>query len=136
VIILDWNGWEDTFDCLRSLAAASDVTAVWLVDIGSNTNRSDEALALWPGLRLISLNQNEGSDVNGNALYYRLRNLFLLGESAQGFARIQRNLDACHKAADAGDRLLIIVLRVLRWLRGLFTGRNAPPSPDRTSPQK
>ena len=60
VIILNWNGWEDTFDCLRSIATASDVTTVWLVDNGSNADRSDEARALLPGLRLISLSQNFG----------------------------------------------------------------------------
>ena len=60
VIILNWNGWEDTFKCLRSLANASDVTAVWLVDNGSDVDRSDEALRLWPGLRLIWLGQNFG----------------------------------------------------------------------------
>jgi len=60
VIVLNWNGWENTFDCLHSLAVASDVGAVWLVDNGSPTNRADEALAIMPELRLISLSQNIG----------------------------------------------------------------------------
>jgi GT2 family glycosyltransferase len=60
VIVLNWNGWDNTFECLRSLAKASDVTVAWLVDNGSDVNRSDEALALWPRLRLLSLDQNFG----------------------------------------------------------------------------
>jgi GT2 family glycosyltransferase len=60
VIILNWNGWEDTFTCLRSLASAPDVKQVWLVDNGSTENRSDEALALWPGLRVVQLPRNFG----------------------------------------------------------------------------
>src|SRR5215208_7058788 len=60
VIVLNWNGWEDTFNCLRSLAVASDLSAVWLVDNGSETNRAAEALAILPELRLISLSQNIG----------------------------------------------------------------------------
>jgi GT2 family glycosyltransferase len=60
VIVLNWNGWEDTFECLRSLANASDVTHVWLVDNGSDVNRANEALRLWPGLRLVFLSRNFG----------------------------------------------------------------------------
>jgi hypothetical protein len=60
VIIANWNGWEDTFRCLRSLANSPDVTVVWLVDNGSDVDRSDDALRLWPGLRVVSLRENFG----------------------------------------------------------------------------
>ena len=60
VIVLNWNGWEDTFACLRSLRDAPDVTHPWLVDNGSTVDRSDEALAIWPALRIIRLPVNYG----------------------------------------------------------------------------
>ncbi len=60
VIVLNWNGWDDTFACLRSLANAPDVTEVWLVDNGSEENRNEEARALLPGLRVVQLDRNFG----------------------------------------------------------------------------
>jgi GT2 family glycosyltransferase len=58
--VLNWNGWDDTLACLRSLRQARDVTAVWLVDNGSDHDRSDEAVAIWPGLRVLHLDRNYG----------------------------------------------------------------------------
>jgi GT2 family glycosyltransferase len=60
VMILNWNGWDDTFQCLRSVLACSDVDEVWLVDNGSNEDRSEEARAVYPGLRVLQLNENYG----------------------------------------------------------------------------
>lgn len=60
VIVLNWNGWEYTFACLESLRSAPDVTTVWLVDNGSTMDRSDEARAVWPGLRVLRLDSNYG----------------------------------------------------------------------------
>jgi GT2 family glycosyltransferase len=60
VIVLNWNGWEYTFACLRSLRNAPDVTTVWLVDNGSTMDRSEEACGIWPGLRVLRLDHNYG----------------------------------------------------------------------------
>ncbi|HKF54165.1 MAG TPA: glycosyltransferase family 2 protein [Blastocatellia bacterium] len=60
VIILNWNGWEDTFHCLRSLSLDPEVGEVWLVDNGSRDDRSSEAFALCPGLRVLRLDNNYG----------------------------------------------------------------------------
>jgi GT2 family glycosyltransferase len=60
VVILNWNGWEDTFVCLRSLRKAADVNEVWLVDNGSNIDRSGEARDIYPGLRVFSWDENYG----------------------------------------------------------------------------
>jgi GT2 family glycosyltransferase len=60
VIVLNWNGWDYTFACLRSLRNAADVTTVWLVDNGSTLDRSEEARAIWPGLRVLRLDSNYG----------------------------------------------------------------------------
>ena len=58
MIVLNWNV-EDTFACLQSLRAAEDVTTVWLVDNGSLIS-TYETRTLWPGLRVVRLDQNYG----------------------------------------------------------------------------
>jgi GT2 family glycosyltransferase len=60
VIVLNWNGWEHTFACLRSLCAASDVSDVWLIDNGSTNDRADEARQFAPGVRVVHLDANYG----------------------------------------------------------------------------
>lgn len=70
VIILNWNGWEDTFTCLRSLRATDDVSEVWLVDSHSREDRSEEAATYYPGLRIIRLDDNYGwAGGNNRALH-------------------------------------------------------------------
>lgn len=60
VIVLNWEGWDDTLECLRSLREAPDVTTVWLVDNGSSVDRSEEARAVFPGLRVERMDRNYG----------------------------------------------------------------------------
>lgn len=60
VIVLNWNGWEDTFRCLQSLARAQGVDAVWLVDNASEQDRAGEAARFFPGLRVLRLGDNHG----------------------------------------------------------------------------
>jgi GT2 family glycosyltransferase len=60
VILLNWNGWEDTFTCLDSIALIREKVEVWLVDNGSNIDRTDEAVAAYPGLRVLKWNENLG----------------------------------------------------------------------------
>ena len=60
VMILNWNGWEDTFACLLSLRACAPPVSVWLIDNGSQIDRTQEALALYPGLFILKLETNYG----------------------------------------------------------------------------
>jgi GT2 family glycosyltransferase len=60
VIILNWNGWEDTFACLRSLRATDEVHTVWLVDNASDIDRSREAMTIYSGLRVLRWEDNHG----------------------------------------------------------------------------
>ena len=60
VIVLNWNRWEHTFACLRSLRAASDVSDMWLVDNGSTDARGHEARQAAPGVRVVRLTENYG----------------------------------------------------------------------------
>ena len=60
VIVLNWNGWEDTFACLRSLSEAAEASDVWLVDNGSSIDRSEECRNICPGLRVLRWSENYG----------------------------------------------------------------------------
>ncbi|MGE0132041.1 MAG: glycosyltransferase family 2 protein [Blastocatellales bacterium] len=60
VIILNWNGWDDTFACLRSLRDGGERGLVWLVDNASTIDRCDEARLLYPELRTLRWDQNYG----------------------------------------------------------------------------
>lgn len=60
VIVLNWNGWDDTFACLRSLREHGDGCPVWLVDNASRDDRRAEATALYPGLRVFRWEDNYG----------------------------------------------------------------------------
>jgi GT2 family glycosyltransferase len=60
VIVLNWNGWEDTFACLRSLREHGNGCPVWLVDNASCDDRRADATALYPGLRTFRWDDNYG----------------------------------------------------------------------------
>src|SRR6266508_1972150 len=60
VIILNWNGWEDTFACLESIRGSDCADEVWLVDNGSAQDRSPECLVMLPTLRVLMLGENFG----------------------------------------------------------------------------
>lgn len=60
VMILNWNGWDDVLECLASVRQADDVSPVWLVDNGSDSDRASEALEAFPGLRVVRHRENHG----------------------------------------------------------------------------
>lgn len=60
VIVLNWNGWDDTFACLRSLHEHGDGCPVWLVDNASRHDRRAQAAALYAGLRAFRWDDNYG----------------------------------------------------------------------------
>ncbi|HEX6508444.1 MAG TPA: glycosyltransferase family 2 protein [Chloroflexota bacterium] len=60
VIVLNWNGWEDTLACLRSLRAHGDGCPVWLVDNASRDDRREEAAEIYPGLQAFRWDDNGG----------------------------------------------------------------------------
>lgn len=60
VIVLNWNGWADTFACLRSLHEHGAGCPVWLVDNASCDDRRMQAAALYPALRTFRWDDNYG----------------------------------------------------------------------------
>jgi GT2 family glycosyltransferase len=131
VIVLTWNGWDDTFACLRSLRAHGDGCPVWLVDNASCDSRCAEAATLYPGLRSFRWDDNYGWAGGYNrALRIALREgydfVYLLNNDAlvtSGF--LQAVLDVAQEypgAAAVGSYLAYAAAP--EWLQ--FDGRPHP----------
>ena len=60
VIVLNWNGWDDTIECLQRLREIDDGNLVWLVDNHSTLDRTAECVAIIPSLRVVKLDENFG----------------------------------------------------------------------------
>ncbi len=60
-VVLNWNGGDETLECLRSLAAVTTVRpAMLLADNGSVDDSVDRAIAEFPGLCVLRLGSNLG----------------------------------------------------------------------------
>jgi GT2 family glycosyltransferase len=66
IVVLNWNGWDDSIKCIQSIYSAEDGALIWLVDNGSKENRSAELQLLFPRLRFVLLNNNYGWAVGNN----------------------------------------------------------------------
>ena len=60
VLVLNYNGWNDTAACLDQLTHRLAPESVWLIDNGSDENRCAELAAERPGLNTLSLPRNLG----------------------------------------------------------------------------
>lgn len=62
IVLVNWNGRQDTLDCLRSLSSIDyprDRVAVVLVDNGSSDGSVDAVRAGFPGVRIVANETNE-----------------------------------------------------------------------------
>ncbi|HWR41101.1 MAG TPA: glycosyltransferase family 2 protein [Patescibacteria group bacterium] len=68
IVVLNWNGWQDTCECLKSLAALQyPNTAVVLVDNGSTDHSPEEMMAcLRPEVAFIAAGINRGFSAGNN----------------------------------------------------------------------
>jgi len=115
VIILNWNGWDDTFACLRSLRNVGEEGLVWLVDNASTVDRGNEARSLYPGLRVLRWDQNYGYSGGYN------RALKLAAREGHKFAYLLNNdcviapgfLMPTVRAAEADSRLAVVGSRIV-----------------------
>jgi GT2 family glycosyltransferase len=85
ILILNWNGWDDTFRCLASLQGTPEAEVVWLVDNGSREDRSAEAAARFPGVRVLRWEANLGYAGGNN------RALRLAAQEGYEFAYLLNN---------------------------------------------
>jgi len=60
VVIVNYNGFKDTLECLASIKLAKDAPHVIVVDNGSNDQSVRELKAVYPGLDLITSPNNLG----------------------------------------------------------------------------
>lgn len=60
VIVLNWNGWAKTVQCLEHVRKAYGVRKTWLVDNGSDVDKSDEVRKKFPNVRIVRLPENYG----------------------------------------------------------------------------
>jgi GT2 family glycosyltransferase len=60
ILILNWNGWRQTFECIRSLRAAPNAEEIWLIDNGSLEDVSQEAKSIGPNIRVERWDDNYG----------------------------------------------------------------------------
>lgn len=58
VLVLNFNGWDDTFDMLDTFSTY--YKNIWLIDNGSAVDRSEEARSRFPDIRIIALPENKG----------------------------------------------------------------------------
>lgn len=68
IVVLNWNNWEDTRECLSSMAKLTfpDV-GVYVVDNGSTDDSAQRIASGFPGVRLLRLPDNRGFGGGMNA---------------------------------------------------------------------
>jgi len=113
IIIVNYNGRQHLENCLRSLEVHPPVTPHEIVVVdNASTDGTVEAMRAWPGIRLVSLNENVGFSRGNNAgirashgeLVLLLNNDTLVPEGA--LDTLVARLDAHPNAAIAGPRIV------------------------------
>jgi GT2 family glycosyltransferase len=110
VLILNWNGWEDTFNCLRSIQATGEDHEVWLVDNASTADRTDEARTIYPGLRVVKWNDNYGwSGGYNRALRLAVKERYQFAYLLNNDSTVERGfLSHAVEVARADDRIATV----------------------------
>ncbi len=60
IVILNWNGWEDTVRLVSSLKEHAVPAPVWVVDNGSTEDESQRILEVDPSAKVVRLDRNYG----------------------------------------------------------------------------
>jgi GT2 family glycosyltransferase len=88
IVVLNWNGWRDTIQCLASLAELNNGNhAIYVVD-NASTDGSESQLRAWrPGLRILQAGANLGWSGGNNvgirtALAEGCEHVYLLNNDA------------------------------------------------------
>lgn len=66
IVVLNWNGWDDSIRCISSIYSAENTPLIWLVDNGSDQDLSLQLKEMFPELRIILLGSNYGWAVGNN----------------------------------------------------------------------
>lgn len=77
IVVLNWNGADDTIACLNSLAGVcSPPSRVLVVDNGSSDNSLARIAAAFPEIEILALSFNLGYAGGNNAGFRRVRELY------------------------------------------------------------
>lgn len=60
VLILNWNGWPDTIQCVCSVNENAPHPEIWVIENGSTEDQSKIVLDKFPDTRIIRLDRNYG----------------------------------------------------------------------------
>lgn len=66
IVILNWNGWEDTISCINSIYAAEVEPLIWVVDNKSDLDKSEDLKKKHPNVIFIMNDKNYGWAVANN----------------------------------------------------------------------
>jgi GT2 family glycosyltransferase len=72
VVVLNWNGWQDTLECLAALARSTGPPTVLVVDNGSTDGSEEELRRARPDLTILQTGANLGYAGGNNAGVRRL----------------------------------------------------------------
>ncbi len=72
VLVVNWNGYEDTTRCLESLSHLTTAHGVIVVDNGSSDGSVDRLRDAWPGIAVLPLPSNVGFGRGVNAGMHHL----------------------------------------------------------------
>ena len=157
VVVLSWNGRDDTLSCLRSLAAVDyEPLTVVVVDNGSRDGSADAVASAFPSSELVRLAHNLGFAGGMNA---GVAHALAAGADAVVFlnndmvvdpgfvAPLVEALDADPNAAAACSQILFFDLpdriwyagaryRPARGYHGRHTGYGRPPLPRSAPPYR
>jgi GT2 family glycosyltransferase len=75
IVVLNWNGAEDTLACLESLAVMPPSCRVLVVDNGSTDGSPERIREAFPGIELLLLPDNIGYAGGNNAGFRRVQEL-------------------------------------------------------------
>lgn len=117
VIILNWNGWDDTIRCIRSIVELGQAYNIWVVDNGSAVDRSAELLEIDSRIAIMKTGENRGWSGGCNMALRKANGL------GHAFAYLLNNdtivhpqfLEAVMDAALRDDSLAAVGSRIAFW---------------------
>ena len=127
-VLVNWNGWSETVECLQSCFRLSGVNNVVLVvDNGSTDGSVGHLRRLFPGLRVIENNANLGfagacnvgirAAMQADAEFVWLLNNDTVADSA-ALAELINALRSCPTAAFAGSKIFYASRPNVIWFAG------------------
>lgn len=138
VLILNWNGWDDTFQCIESIRSAGDGCEIWVIDNGSSKNRQTELAESFPDVKFLGLDQNYGWAGGYNRAIEHMRNLgvkfaYLLNNDTivqKGFLKHAVSVAENQAIAAVGSKIIESDTGFVKFDGQYREGQNLPHEPE------